>query len=254
MAVHDREAWLALFSDDAYIEDPVGSAPNPKSDGTLARFWETFIAPHEIRFEVARDYYQGTDVFRDALIHTKVTEGVEVQVPAYLLYQAKVTPEGLYAKRMAAHWSLPFMTLTAMRMGPRAMFAMTGLFARMFRVMGTGWVLDYLASFWRTVGSPGKRSLSALTDAFVLRDERMLASVFVAEGARVRVASRDGAPSELFAQWPEGSALSFERPVVAGWTVTAKYRVEGPEAGEGIVLLEFAPGTELVREARFFGG
>jgi hypothetical protein len=44
VAVHDRAGWLDLFSDDAVVEDPVGSAPAPKASGVLGRFYDTFIA------------------------------------------------------------------------------------------------------------------------------------------------------------------------------------------------------------------
>mgnify|MGYP000541235835 CR=1 FL=1 len=87
VAAHDREGWLALFGAAAWIEDPVGSAVVPKASGALGRFYDTFIAPHQIKFAIRRDHYLGIDVFRDAVIHTRVRPGVEVEVAAYLLYQ-----------------------------------------------------------------------------------------------------------------------------------------------------------------------
>jgi hypothetical protein len=84
---HDRAGWLGLFGSDGYIEDPVGSPPAPVADGTLGRFWDTFIAENEIVFEVRRDYIVGRDVFRDVIIHTRIGESVKVDVSAYLLYE-----------------------------------------------------------------------------------------------------------------------------------------------------------------------
>ena len=138
VAVHDRAAWLALFSEDAVVEDPVGSPPAPKRDGTLGRFYDAFIAPHDIRFEIRRDHFLGDDVFRDAIIHTTVRKGVKVDVDAYLLYQVEERSGALAARRMAAHWQLSRMVGIAMRLGPRAWLAMTVLFIGMLRHLGLG--------------------------------------------------------------------------------------------------------------------
>jgi len=39
----DREGWLALFTDDAVLEDPVGSAPHEGREA-IAAFWDTVHA------------------------------------------------------------------------------------------------------------------------------------------------------------------------------------------------------------------
>jgi len=78
----DRENWLALFGDDALVEDPVGAPPARKATGALGRFWDTFIAPHHILFEIRRDHVIGRDVFRDAVIHTRIGPHVAIEVPA----------------------------------------------------------------------------------------------------------------------------------------------------------------------------
>ena len=42
----DREGWLALFTDDAVLEDPVGSAPHEGREA-LAAFWDAVHARTE---------------------------------------------------------------------------------------------------------------------------------------------------------------------------------------------------------------
>jgi len=42
----DREGWLALFTDDAVLEDPVGSAPH-ESRAAIAAFWDAVHARTE---------------------------------------------------------------------------------------------------------------------------------------------------------------------------------------------------------------
>src|SRR5678816_4327590 len=87
VAVHDRAGWLALFSDEAVVEDPIGAPPAGKAGGGLGRFWDTFIAPPDTSFEIRRAHFLGTDVSRDAVIHTRIGSRSQIDVPAYLLYQ-----------------------------------------------------------------------------------------------------------------------------------------------------------------------
>ena len=60
----DKEAWLAVFTDDAIVEDPIGpSAFDPEGKGhrgrdAISAFWDKAIAPTtKIEF-VFRDTYQ----------------------------------------------------------------------------------------------------------------------------------------------------------------------------------------------------
>ena len=60
----DKEAWLAVFADDAIVEDPIGpSAFDPEGKGhrgrdAISAFWDKAIAPTtKIEF-VFRDTYQ----------------------------------------------------------------------------------------------------------------------------------------------------------------------------------------------------
>ena len=46
VAAQDRDGWLALFTRDGVVEDPVGAAPNHRE--VLGRFWDTFIAGNEM--------------------------------------------------------------------------------------------------------------------------------------------------------------------------------------------------------------
>ena len=45
-SAEDREGWLALFADDAVLEDPVGSAPHQGLDA-IAAFWDAVHARTE---------------------------------------------------------------------------------------------------------------------------------------------------------------------------------------------------------------
>jgi SnoaL-like protein len=252
VAAHDRERWLALFGEDALVEDPVGSPPAPKATGKLARFWDTFIAPHEIRFEVRRDHVIGRDVFRDAVIHTRINPHVAIDVPAYLLYQLEDGANGLQVSRMAAHWQLGQLSLGALKLGPRAWLPMTRLFGRMLWLMGLSWVGGYLASLWNGIGARGLGSATELARALDAGDAAAMAALFVDDGAIVELGAARHAPRSLIAALGPGSRLEIEAPVTAGWTTSFRFRIDGPARSEGLALLEFAPEQRRIRRARFF--
>lgn len=52
----DKAGWLALFTDDAIVEDPVGAGVHAGKDA-LSRFWDVFIEPQvSVRFTGRRDF------------------------------------------------------------------------------------------------------------------------------------------------------------------------------------------------------
>lgn len=64
----DRAAWLALFADDATVEDPIGVSPfDPTGEGhhghdAIGAFFDTVIAPNDaVRFRVERSHVGGTN-------------------------------------------------------------------------------------------------------------------------------------------------------------------------------------------------
>jgi hypothetical protein len=252
VAAHDRQAWLDLFADDATVEDPVGSAAALKRDGTLAGFWDTFIAPHAIRFEVKADYVQGDDVLRDVIIHTQMREGVSVQVPAYLLYRSQRYDGARRLVRMAAHWTLKQSKVQTSGPGVRAWLPMTAIFARMLRKMGPAWVWAYTASVWRGVGSHGVRAVRELARAVSAQDAAALRSLFVRAGAELRFGDVQTTSDALLSLFPPGSQLSIEAPIAAGWVTACRFRVEGPAPARGLALFETAPDEMRLRQARFF--
>ena len=87
-----KERWLALFADDAIIEDPIGPSPlNPEGTGhrgkaAIAAFWDMAIAPVEIKFDIERSYACGHEVANVGTI-TTVTGGMTVRVPGVFTYR-----------------------------------------------------------------------------------------------------------------------------------------------------------------------
>lgn len=144
VASHNRDAWLALFARRATVEDPVGSRPvtRPPED-SIARFYDTFIAPNNIRFEVSHDFCGGNTVVRDLLIHIDMAPAVPVSVPMHLAYELTVEEYGLRIQRLAAHWELLPMVGQLLRLGMPAVPVMLSLSRRMLANLGTGGMLGF---------------------------------------------------------------------------------------------------------------
>ena len=222
VAVHDKAGWLGLFGEAAYIEDPIGSPRADKASGLLGRFWDTFIQPHQIEFEVLRDVVLGHDVMRDVIIHTRINQRVQIDVPAYLLYQLEENEGRLEVRRMAAHWELARLSLGALKLGPRAWWPMTRLFFNMIARMGIGWVGGYLASLWS-----GKPALVFSLDSFEA-------------DAEIDFGGEKLTPQQLI-----DKKVALESPVVAGWTASFRFSL-------GLGLIEFSRATKKISRARFF--
>jgi hypothetical protein len=257
VAAHDRAGWLELFVEGGLVEDPVGGAParhRPAGDDQLGRFFDTFIAFHDIRFEVAQDCVVGLEVMRDVVIHTRISS-LEVAVPAYLLYQLVEDGGRLRVQRMAAHWELPTLSRAALGQGPGALWAMTRLFGRMLRVMGPRWVGRYLGALRGGAGARGKQLLDRLGQALDARDAQGLSALFASTADSIGLGPRRLSPEGLLAALPGAARLAFERPLSAGLTTTCRYRLEGgPSPSRGILLLSLVrSGRELrLGQARFF--
>lgn len=157
VAAHDKTGWIGIFGDEYVIEDPVGSRPVRSEDaGALERFWDTFIAPNEIEFQVAQDWVDDFDVVRDVTIVTSLRPGVEVRTPAHLIYQTAYEQGTLSVRRMAAYWEPRPVYRQLMRPTRSHLGAAIGQFIRMFRNLGVGPSLQFIGAA-RYVGWRRKR-------------------------------------------------------------------------------------------------
>lgn len=249
VSAHDRQAWLDLFASDAAIEDPVGAASTYKRDGGLERFWDTLLAPNAVSLEVREELVQGDDAIRDVTIVTQLAPGVMALVPAYLFYRTRLEDGTRRIERLAGHWSMMAITY-------RGRGAWKPLLAQLVRVVAgfdLGWVYAYFTSALRGVGRRGIRQLHALSEAVKTRDVAALKACFVDGGLELRFGDRLATSAdELLAVLPAGSEVSFEAPIAAGWTTTARFRVSGTTPMRGLAMFEHATGEQRFRSARFF--
>jgi len=94
----NKEAWLALFADDALIEDPVGRSPiDPEGRGhrgkaAISAFWDRHIAQTQIEFDIRHSYAAGDEVANVGAIKTKLANGMRGVAEGVFIY--KVNAEG----------------------------------------------------------------------------------------------------------------------------------------------------------------
>jgi len=205
VAAHDKTGWIGIFGDSYVVEDPVGSRPVRSEDGgALERFWDTFIAPNEIEFQVAQDWVDGFDVVRDVTIVTTLRPGVVVRTPAHLIYQTEYEDGALTVRRMAAHWESIPVYLQLMRPTLRHVSAAFAQFVRMFRTLGTRSALQFVGAA-RHIGWRRKR---VVRDTLTAKGITQVSKVISSGRSVTASCVVDGAPAAVIAWFaPHGGAL-----------------------------------------------
>ncbi|MGB8332804.1 MAG: nuclear transport factor 2 family protein, partial [Polyangiales bacterium] len=150
---HDKDKWLALYSDDAIVEDPVGTPASQKGNrpgrlgDELGRFYEAFIAASGIEMVSRRDLVCDMHVFRAVDIHTtNLKTGLTMTVPANLLYELVVRNGSLKIRRMQAHWEVNRISRILMDQGLLGVRTIVVMNWSMLRAFGPKWLMDYFKS------------------------------------------------------------------------------------------------------------
>ncbi len=91
---HDRDGWIDLFAEDAFLEDPVGpSMFDPEGKGhhgreAIARFYDMAIAPNkDVTFEVHSSYLCGAEVANVVTLHITTREDHQFKVDCVIVYK-----------------------------------------------------------------------------------------------------------------------------------------------------------------------
>ena len=105
---HDRQGWLALFADDAVVEDPVGPSmfdtdgKGHRGREAIAAFYDNVIAANEsIAFTIAQTVLCGDEVANVGVIRIAFAGGSAVEVDG--VYTYRMSPEGKIAS-IRAFW------------------------------------------------------------------------------------------------------------------------------------------------------
>ena len=111
----DKEAWLALFADDAVLEDPIGPSHfDPDGKGhrgkeAIAKFFDMAIAPSQLEFNFAATYQCGNE---EANVGNIVIVASGYRVVAEGVFTYRVDDEGKIVA-LRAYWELDSATASA---------------------------------------------------------------------------------------------------------------------------------------------
>lgn len=254
--LHDETGWLALYTEDAIVEDPVGSPPcqrgvftRPGKRDDLERFYETFIAPSRIRVEECGDYVVGDTVVRDVVLHVVLPGGGGASVPAVLQYELVDVRGDLKVRRMRAYWDAGKNGRQMLAQGFRGKLTSILSGIRLFRVLGKDWAQRYVAGTKRGIRREGAPKVEALQRALATGGAAIdavatpSATIELPGRAAVALRSVDGA----------ALGLAFERPTSSGFVVVARCRAtEDGRPVAGIAFVDFDETTRLVCGLRLF--
>lgn len=233
VAVHDKSAWVGLFAADGQVNDPVGSAPHVGA-AAIGRFFDTFIAPNTIEFDVHHDVVAGMSVLRDLTVSTTMSTGVTLRIPMHLRYDlVSAGPDGSpEIQRLFAHWELQTMIGQLLTSGGRGLLASVILGPQLLRHQGISGCAGFLRGL-AGVRKRGKRRVLDLVAALTRADAAAVSSL-LAPNATL---SLDGVSETSVAEFVSAAQhLEVEKLLAAGRSVSATVRLGGRR---GVGLFEF---------------
>ncbi|NLE78079.1 MAG: SnoaL-like domain-containing protein [Rhodococcus sp.] len=238
VAVHDRAAWLRLFSSDAEVNDPVGSDPHVGIPA-IGRFYDTFIGPNTITFDVARDVVCGMTVVRDLRVTTVMSTGATLRIPMHLRYVASDADGTLKISRLYAHWELPSMVFQLMAAGGKGLLASAKLTPQLVSNLGVSGVLGFSRGFVR-VSRRGKKSATRFLSA-VAGGEAANLEKLLADGAVLEWGDTSVGVDEFVAR---AAGIRWEKMICAGRAVTTTVETHD---GAGVAAFDFGPRGREIR-------
>ena len=259
VGVHDKSAWLAIFAKYHLVEDPVGSPAHiggvfdgkagQRGNGALSRFYDTFIAPNGIRFEVIKDTVNGNHVVRDLTVHTTMSPSLTLGVSMHLLYELCEEEQELKIQRLAAHWELMPMMGQVFSAGLSCLPVLVSLSARMIGNQGLSGVLGFCKAAF-TVGNYGKQQLENFCD-FVNAKHEMRLKDFLSGLEVVHVSEKELKVDEFIKS--DLSIQLKEKILVAGNVVSASFSCvfENHEMS-GVLFIEFNKRSKKAAAIRLY--
>ncbi len=109
----DRDGWLALFDEDAIVEDPIGPSPlDPEGLGrhgkaAVAGFWDEVISLGQVRFAIRESYACGDECANVGRITTTLPDGNRSVVDGVFTY--RIGDDGRIVA-LRAFWEFDAMT------------------------------------------------------------------------------------------------------------------------------------------------
>jgi hypothetical protein len=241
---HDRSGWLGIFTTDARVEDPYGSAPHVGHQ-EIGRFYDTFIAPRQIIFHRDADFTVGAAVVRDLMLEIVMAPGVRLDVPMHLRYDLRECDGDWMVERLRAHWELPTMMVPMLRHGAMSLPPSLRLVRELLRNQGLGGSAGYLRAL-RRPGRRARRCVEKFLDAAVAGDQmsarRLLGDGAITHGEEAPITVGDIAEHVRGGRWT--------KMIATGDTVSAT--VHTP-FGRAVVFCEIPRATAGINRIRYFG-
>lgn len=262
VAVHDKAAWMSIFAKYHIVEDPVGSRPHvsgvydgasgERGNGPLSRFYDTFIAPNQIAFDITRDLVCGNHVVRDLTIRLQMSDKVDAQVPMHLLYELQQQDGEWKIVRLAAHWELLPMIGQLLGKGWACAGVLMGLSWRMLKLQGLVGMLGFSKAALN-IGNAGKRVVEDFAEAFNRKNLAGVMACFSGDAASIALPYGETMiePSHLLDK--VNGQLSLSKLLAAGDTISASCALkQGETIQEGVVLFEFNRKRRKISRVRFY--
>ncbi len=111
-----KDEWLALMAESVVIEDPIGRSPlDPPGEGhrgkaAVGAFWDTNIAPNDIRIEVHESFTGGHEAAHVMTLTTTLPSGHAANVRGIFTYA--VDDAGLLTA-LRGFWEMADMTISS---------------------------------------------------------------------------------------------------------------------------------------------
>ena len=242
-AEHDRAGWVGLFTDDGRVEDPVGSRPHA-GPAAIGRFYDTFIAPRQIAFQIDADIVSETTVIRDVVLEVGMGPAVTMRIPAVLRYDLRDVANQWRIERLRAYWELPAMVVqftgNGLAAGPQAL----ELGRALIRNQGLRGALGFATGF-RGARFRGKRTVRNFLEAVAAGDQ-LRAWRSLGPGALITRGERS--PLKFGAFSDEVAGRSWTKLIAAGSSVTAS--LGGPRPG--VLIAELGAAGGAITRLRYF--
>ena len=257
---HDRAGWLDLFSSNAIVQDPVGAGPNRKGKDmrkgkdALGRFYDIFIGPNKIKFDVHQDIVIGDEMVREVSIHTTLPNGAITIVHCYLIYKIIEENGQLKIEGLRAHWDFGKNAMALMKNnGFKGITGSTVQFGTMIKVQGMKRIIEYMGAMYKGILKKGIKSANAFAAAINAKDEAAFARLFDA-GATIEFPSGKKISAGDFLKGSgKDVKLEFKGLRSGGWFTSCAFDAKGGGSDKhGVVFFEFSPKTKKIINARFF--
>ncbi|OBK25893.1 transporter [Mycobacterium asiaticum] len=244
VSVHDRDAWVRVFTTDGRVEDPVGASPHVGHD-QIYRFYDTFIGPRDIKFHRDLDVVNGESVLRDLELEVGMGPGVTMFIPAFLRYDLRRVDGEWKVAHLRAYWELPAMMLQFLKTGPRALKPGVGLAKGLLGNQGPRGTVGFMTGF-RRAGARHKKLLDTFLQA-VARGDQSAAAQPLSSSARLTLGDSD--PLDVAELGRQLSGAKWPKVIGAGSTVVASVC---SDHGRGILFADVALRGNKIDAVRYF--